>query len=178
MGIRWSTRRHPCLNVSSYVCVCVSIVGCLKMGLLACAWSLKWVSSCLTMGLKNRLDPVRGMSKAGTKLADGWRGVVWCLLGDHDYKRDCLGLPNVTSVNCCPLCPANKSSTPWFDFRKSAQWLKKLYAIGQVTYACLLFTIIGVTHLTIYGDWMHDRPLGTCKVPSPPLRSCLSSSSA
>lgn len=98
--------------------------------------------------------------------------MVWCLLGDHDYKRDCLRLPNVTGVDCCALCPANNdtASTPWFDFRRSAQWMKKLYVVGQVSYACLLFTIIGVTHMSIYGDWMHDRPLGTCKVPSPSPR--------
>ncbi len=111
---------------------------------------------------------VGGMCQAGEFLADGWFGCVWSLLGDHDYKRDCLGTPNVNSVNCCAHCPANNSSSPWFDFRKSAKWVKECYEAGAVAMTCKLFTIVGVTRLSIYGDWMHDRPLGTCKV-SPPL---------
>ena len=37
------------------------------------------------------------MYQAGELLADGWFGCVWGLVGDHDYKRDCLELPNISS---------------------------------------------------------------------------------
>ena len=38
---------------------------------------------------------VLDIMQVGQWLADGYYAVVWGLLGDHDYKRDCLGLPNV-----------------------------------------------------------------------------------
>ena len=105
--------------------------------------------------------------KATTDLAGGYFGCVWGLLGDHDYKRDCLKLPNVNSNHCCPLCPANTADVPWFDFRREAHWLQRCYRKDQVKYPCKLFDIEGVSNLSIMPDWMHDKCLGTDKVHTP-----------
>ena len=107
---------------------------------------------------------VLDIMQVGQWLADGCYAVVWGLLGDHDYKRDCLGLPNVLSHNCCPSCPADTSKQPWFDFRLSAKWISMIYKACDKSYPCKLLTIQGVSVLTIWGDWMHDKPLGTDKV--------------
>ena len=107
------------------------------------------------------------VAEAGTYLADGWFGSVWSLLGDHDYKRDCLNLPNINSATCCGLCPADSSSSgvPWFDFRPNAQWVRQTYKRGGFDVSkCILFLIAGVSNLTNCPDWMHDKPLGTDKV--------------
>ena len=158
----WTTRRHAllCIVLLVHIHYCLNVL---------------YVYWCSYLHMRTRVC-VGIMCQAGTLLADGWFGCVWALLGDHDYKRECLGTPNVNSTDCCAFCPANNSSSPWFDFRPSAEWLKKIYPPGAAQYACVLFTIVGVTQLSIYGDWMHDRPLGTCKVfptPSLLLRGCL-----
>ena len=49
--------------------------------------------------------------KAKTLLADGWSALVYGLLGDHDYKRDCLLLNNINSANPCFKCKANKDGS-------------------------------------------------------------------
>jgi hypothetical protein len=43
--------------------------------------------------------------------------------------------------------------------------------MGQVTFPCKLFDIVGVSNLSIMPDWMHDKPLGTDKV-HPPMLTC------
>ena len=108
-------------------------------------------------------------SQAGEFLADGFGAVVWGLFGDQDYKRDCLRLPNVNSNTPCDHCPANVSDVPWFDFRDGAAWVSRIYTQLQWKAAgldkkCFLFGIVGVTNLSIYPDWMHDKNLGSDKV--------------
>ena len=106
--------------------------------------------------------------KAGMLLAEGWSACVFGLFGDQDYKRDCLKLPNVNSVNCCAHCPANNSSVPWFDFRRNALWPASIYSreqwLSTQWCTCELFAITGVSIFSIYPDWMHDKHLGTDKV--------------
>ena len=103
--------------------------------------------------------------QAGTDLAGGYYGTVWACVGDHDYKRDCLLLPNINSAHPCGACPANTTDCPWFDFRKTARCFSRVFGHGGFDVSkCLLFGIIGLTHLSVYPDWMHDKPLGTDKV--------------
>ena len=97
---------------------------------------------------------------------------MWALVGDHDYKRDCLLMPNVSSNKPCGLCPADTVEAPWFDCRQGAAWVSRVYKQGQFDVSrCVLFGIMGVSNLTNYPDWMHDKPLGTDKVCY--LRPCL-----
>ena len=89
-------------------------------------------------------------------------------MGDHDYKRGCLLLPNINSVNCCNRCPANndENGTPWFDFRRCANWVLRTYARGGYDVSkCRLFDIKGVSNQSVFPDWMHDKSGGTDKVP-------------
>ena len=88
---------------------------------------------------------------------------MWAVIGDHDYKRDCLELANVTSTQCCSHCPANNKSVPWFHFKPSATWAQRIFEAR--TLACALFQMLGLGILSVYPDWMHDKPLGTDKVP-------------
>ena len=67
-------------------------------------------------------------------------------------------------------CPADIEQCPWFDFRISSEFVKRTFkklVNGQIgpPLMCKLFGIIGVTRLSIYPDWMHDKNLGTDKVP-------------
>ena len=104
------------------------------------------------------------MSEAGQPLADGWCGVVWAVQGDHDYKRDCLQLANVNAAKCCSHCPADNGKTPWFHFSPGAKWAKSIYTKRWL--ACPLFqNMAGLGILAVYPDWMHDKLLGTDKVP-------------
>ena len=118
-----------------------------------------------------RLKYVFYIYKAGQPLADGWRAIVWGIIGDQDYKRDCLRLPNINSSCPCPLCDANTSSTPWFDFRREAAWVQTMKGAAAWD-RCALFDLRGVTLASLYGDWMHDKNLGTDKV-HPPLDMCV-----
>ncbi len=103
------------------------------------------------------------LREAGEKLADGWCGAVWALEGDHDYKRDCLELANVNAVQCCSHCPADNTHCPWFHFVPGARWAKGIYATRALR--CALFQMVGVGIWSVYPDWMHDKHLGTDKVP-------------
>ena len=109
-----------------------------------------------------------GVNQAGP-LADGYRLIVWALMGDQDYKRDCLGFPSVAGLRPCACCPSNAGSTPWYDFRPNAKWVKAIYTEPQWRATgldkCQLFRLTGLTHLSVASDWMHDKHLGTDRVP-------------
>ncbi len=109
-------------------------------------------------------------SQAGEYLADGLSACIWAIIGDQDYKRDCLLLPNVSSGTPCAHCPCNNHAVPWFDFRPQAAWVGLICTLMQWMNSqwnrSELFKIIGVTILTVYPDWMHDKNLGTDKVTS------------
>ena len=100
--------------------------------------------------------------KARTKLADGWSGLVYGLLGDHDYKRDCLLLNNINSSQPCTHCKCNKTDTPWFDFSLVAKWI---FSPWNTILRCSLFgQEVGLSRKSVWPDWMHDKYLGTDKV--------------
>lgn len=65
-------------------------------------------------------------------------------------------------------CPADTKLCPWYDFRIESAWVNQTWTKlqnGQVGPAlrCNLMNIIGVSRLSIYPDWMHDKNLGTDK---------------
>ena len=102
-------------------------------------------------------------SKAGDKLADGYAALVYILLGEHDYKRDNLRLKNINSANCCNRCTCNRGTTPWFDFSLYAKFIA---TVNTEELQCPLFADeVGITRNAVWPDWMHDKYLGTDKVP-------------
>ena len=108
------------------------------------------------------------LCQAGQWLANGYCACVWALLGDQDYKRDCLLLPNVNSNMPCAHCPCNTTDVPWFDFRRQALWVGQIIGSDQWLASawnlCELFKMKGVSILSVYPDWMHDKNLGSDKV--------------
>ena len=89
---------------------------------------------------------------------------MWAVIGDHDYKRDVLLLANINSGKPCGHCPCDRKDTPWYDFSLSAKWAQKVYNVA-VDMACVLLRLsAGLSILSIYPDWMHDKYLGTDKV--------------
>ena len=101
--------------------------------------------------------------KAKTLLADGWSALVYALIGDHDYKRDCLQLNNINSAQPCSHCKANRTTIPWFDFSLVAKWIT---SPRSSELRCSLFgSEVGISRKSVWPDWMHDKYLGTDKVP-------------
>ena len=93
---------------------------------------------------------------------------ISCCIGDLDYWRDKLQLPNSTSNEPCALCPCNTTTVPWFHFNYLAAWIQSFYNIDTWLASgggkCRLFTIVGVTVYSLHPDWMHAKHLGTDKV--------------
>ena len=89
---------------------------------------------------------------------------MWAIIGDHDHKRDVLGLANVNSGKPCSHCPCDRKGTPWWDFSLSAEWARKVYNIAVDLSCVLLRMSAGLSILSVYPDWMHDKYLGTDKV--------------
>ena len=120
-------------------------------------------------------------SEAGQWLAGGYYAIVWAITGDQDYKRDCMGLPNINSTKPCVHCPADSklrchSEFAWYDFFPEANWVQGIYGEDGLQRggwdSCVLFQIDGVTNLSVYPDWMHDKNLGTDKVSSIIVKLC------
>ena len=73
-------------------------------------------------------------AKAGTWLAGGLFGVVWCIKADKDWVANGLGLEHYGARLLCPWCQANRSQgeewyaahgfadAPWADISADAVW--------------------------------------------------------
>ena len=85
--------------------------------------------------------------------------------GDHDYRRDCLSLANINAVEPCTNCLCNRGNIPWFDFRLDAKWVNTSRESEPLE--CTLFSRQPpcITRRSVWPDWMHDKYLGTDKVP-------------
>ena len=87
-------------------------------------------------------------------------------IGDLDYFPYALGLPRYnTNAGPCALCPCNASDMPWYDFRPDAAWVGATWSSaawrawpGRTDN--IIFTLPGVTALTVCLDWMHCKYLG------------------
>jgi hypothetical protein len=106
--------------------------------------------------------------KALFPLAGGFFGVLWAILGDLDYMVKILDLPNFKSkVNPCTLCKCSGvGDNSWTDFRPNAKWLKQCWtAFEWLAWEDRsknpLFTLPGVTCLTVCLDYMHMKYLGS-----------------
>ena len=114
-------------------------------------------------------DPLsEATRKAGKYLCGNFFFVLWIIQGDLDHLRTVYGLPNANSLTPCSWCPANSGGLPWNDFRDTAEcfhqtWTKQRWQlwIGDRKHA--IFTLPGVSILTVGVDLMHIKHLGTDK---------------
>ena len=105
--------------------------------------------------------------KAGTPLADGYFGVLWAIMGDLDYFSDVLGLPRSNSRNPCCLCRCTaKGPRTYTEMQEDAQWTHEIWTAaewlawpGRST--CPIFSLPGVSVLTVALDYMHSKYLGS-----------------
>ena len=113
---------------------------------------------------------------AGTDLADGFFGVLWAIAGDLDYLAKTLSLPRWSlAVGCCILCKCEKNGPlTWQDCRLNASWTQTLWtAVAWQAFANRsrnrLFSLPGVTALTVALDYMHSKYLGSDQYLTLPL---------
>ncbi len=116
----------------------------------------------------------------GEFLADGFFAVLWVIAGDLDYLAKTLSMPRWSlAVGCCILCKCQKNGPDsWQDCRLDAPWTERLWtAQAWRNYADRsrnrLFTLPGVTGLTIALDYMHCKYLGSDQYMIPTFVSCI-----
>ena len=106
------------------------------------------------------------LEKAGTLLAEGHFATIWAVMGDLDYLNKTLLLPRSTSSNPCSLCRCTLNGPQsWKDNSVDAEWLGTLWQpLEWISWEgrskCELFSIPGVSGVTVALDWMHNKYLG------------------
>ena len=105
--------------------------------------------------------------KAGSSLAGGFRGILFCLTGDLDYFNSVFKAPNWNSASPCLLCPATTSGgNTWSDFKATALWRGQVYtkaiwnAMDTNLHKLSLLQLPGCSCWTLSYDWMHCKYLG------------------
>lgn len=106
-------------------------------------------------------------SKALSFLADGHFGLLWAIMGDLDYLASILGLPRFSaSTGPCALCRCTGiGPNTWTDSRPTAPWIEECWTsrdwlLWEGRSRNPLFTLPGVTALTVALDYMHSKYLG------------------
>ncbi len=105
---------------------------------------------------------------AGSDLAGGFFAVLWVIAGDLDYLAKTLSMPRWSlAVGCCILCQCHKNGPrTWQDCRENAPWTRTLWT-GPAWKAYAnrsrnrLFSLPGVTGLTVALDYMHCKYIGS-----------------
>ena len=148
-----------------------SATGTLSVFWKVLAWSFFWLQQGKWpthdwQGQQYAPDSPQG-EKAGSDLAGGFCASIWALMGDLDYFAKTLQLPRSTSHNPCCLCKCtlNGAST-WKDNGQGAQWLglfwKPLQWMAWEGRSKIdLFSIPGVSAVTVALDYMHSKYLGS-----------------
>ncbi len=138
---------------------------------------LKWSFNCLYEGkwpekdYKGNTFPqgTQDAARAGCWLADGFRGVLFSVLGDLDYLCSVLSLPRWSRHdNPCTLClckGGNQVGT-WMDFQFSAGWQDKVWTAKtwkswEHRSKNPIFQAKGVTGVSVGLDYMHGKYLGS-----------------
>ena len=105
--------------------------------------------------------------QAGNLLANGYFGVLWAVMGDLDYMASVLNLPRYSSAaNPCSLCRCSSVGVgTWTDNRPNAGWMEQCWTSAtwlawDGRSKCPLFSLPGVTALTVCLDYMHCKYLG------------------
>lgn len=135
-----------------------------------------WANKCTLLSSHWKIARVR--YRKGTKeydlahktkwLANGFCGVLFGLLGDLEYFYSILDLPNWSKVeDFCSLCKATATGPLTFtNCALNAPWLKtmwtpKKWLAWPKRSKCPIFTVPGVTALTVMLDYMHAKYLGS-----------------
>ena len=132
-----------------------------------------WSLDSLARGLWPEMDP-HGQAwpqgspdarRAGTALAGGWCGILWCIRGDLEHFSGCYNLENSNSNSPCCLCQCDRADTPWSDFRREgAAWQATTWRHEQWVAARpdrhQVFKLQGVGVEAICPDLMHTWYLG------------------
>lgn len=136
------------------------------------AWSFKW----LMLGLWPDADADGAVFQKGSvgwrlhhkqkQLANGWRGVLWCLKGDLEYFALSLGLEHFSSNKPCFLCPCDSDRYPWTDCRPTeARWLHSIWTPTTWPKRNLPKNVIlelpGISITNVMPDLLHIKHLGT-----------------
>ena len=88
------------------------------------------------------------------------------MIGDLDYLATILQLPSHNASQCCALCKATLAgANSWSDFRATApwratQWTYESWRAWEGRSPNPLFTLPGVSALSVHLDWMHSKYLG------------------
>ena len=105
--------------------------------------------------------------KAGQLLAGGYFGVLWSIKGDLEFLANVIDIPrwSLKSGPCC-LCRCNgDGELTWADFTPNAPWIATCWTPSSWQGWAnksknLLFTLPGVTILSVCLDYMHVKYLG------------------
>ena len=105
--------------------------------------------------------------KAGQLLAGGSFGVLWSIKGDLEFLANVIDIPrwSLKSGPCC-LCRCNgDGELTWADFIPNAPWIATCWTPSSWQGWAnksknLLFTLPGVTILSVCLDYMHVKYLG------------------
>jgi hypothetical protein len=134
------------------------------------SWSFFWLQQGVWpktdwLGNHYPLDSVEGQ-RAGTFLAGGYYATLWAVMGDLDYLAKTLKLPRSTSSNPCSLCRCtlhgenswkqNHDTAPW----KNTLWKPLEWVAWEGRSKVGLWSIPGVSAVTVALDWMHNKYLG------------------
>ena len=105
--------------------------------------------------------------RANTWLANGWKAVLWALVGDLDYFVAMLGTPNYALVSgpCMHCRCKGVGDFTWSDFRPEANWRATRWDPEEwrnwdQRTKCELLTLPGASCWTIAYDWVHVKYLG------------------
>lgn len=132
------------------------------------SWSLYW----MFLGVWPKRDhtgerypPDSELGKrAGTPLAGGYYGVLWCLRGDLEHMCKVYGFPFWNTASPCGLCACNRSDAPWTDATANARWRSSVWDNDTWRTAGLsrhvLFDLPGAGVLLFIPDVMHTLHLG------------------
>ena len=93
--------------------------------------------------------------------------MLWAIQGDLDYTANMLGLPHFRSVSGpCTLCRCTSAGAlSWTNFSLYAPWVSQCWThiewlLWENRSRNPVFTIPGVSGLTVALDWMHAKYLG------------------
>ena len=131
-----------------------------------------WSFAALQSGLHPTHDPKGNPLKKGspfflekgTPLANGFKGVVWVIQGDHEWFSNSLKLPHWASLHPCWECNAKKNPVPekmWYKtLDKGKQGWKKITheeALKKAPSGHILFSgvIPGLSTKMVRGDCLH-----------------------
>lgn len=99
----------------------------------------------------------------GQPLANGYRGTIWAVMGDHEFASNCLGLPHWAAARPCAECDASSSMDNWSKYFKNiemdTQDFTRVTHAQALAHPCssnrLFQDIPGLSTKQVRGDALH-----------------------